>query len=81
MPRDLHVVFDDDGRILALAEAAEVTDARGRTLGHQPVERPGQHVVRLTLGDEELAHGPARLLAEFEIDQGASPPALRERAV
>ncbi len=79
MPRDVHVVFDDDGRILALADAAEVTDAEGRTFGHEPVERSGQHAVRLTLGDEELSHGPAKLVADFEIDRTASPPALRRR--
>jgi hypothetical protein len=79
MPRHLHVVFDDDGRILALADAAETADARGRTFGHAPVEQPGHHAVRLTLGDEELSHGPAVLLAEFEIDRTASPPALRRR--
>ncbi|MFZ0172602.1 MAG: hypothetical protein WAL04_13040 [Acidimicrobiales bacterium] len=79
VPRDVHVIYDDSGRILAVADASEAVGPGGLLLGYTPVERPGQRSVRLTLGDEHIAGGPSSLLRDFEIDHAAFPPALRRR--
>jgi hypothetical protein len=77
--RDVHVVYDDTGRILAVADATEAAGPGGLLVGHRPVERLGQNAVRLVLGDEHVAGGLSSLLRDFEIDHQASQPALRRR--
>jgi len=78
--RHVHVVYDEHGRILAVADATESSGPGGLVLGHRPVERPGQSSARLTLSDEHVAGGPTSLVRDWEIDPDASPPALRRRS-
>lgn len=78
--REVHVVYDESGRILAVADAEDVTGPGGVVLGHRPVERAGQRSTRLTLGDEHRAVGPLGLVRDFEIDAASSPPTFRRRA-
>jgi hypothetical protein len=76
----VHIVHDDDGRILALADAAEVPGPGGVVLHHQPRPRPGQHALLLSLSEEQQELHPVVLLREFELDSGAPSPALRRRS-
>jgi hypothetical protein len=78
--REVHVLFDDHGKILAVADAASRTGPDGVILGHRPVERAGQRAVRVALGEEHEAAGPAGLVRDFELDVAASPPRLRRRS-
>lgn len=77
---EVHVVYDDSGRILAVATAEATAGPGGLVLRHQPVPVAGQYAMRITLDDEQHAAGSVAFLREFEIDPEASPPALRRRS-
>jgi hypothetical protein len=76
---DVHVVHDDEGRILAIADAADTPGPGGVVLHHQPRPRPGQHAVLVTLTDEQQELQAITLIRDFELDREASVPALRRR--
>jgi hypothetical protein len=76
----VHIIHDDDGRILAVADAAEVAGPGGVVLHHQPRPRPGQHAVLITLDDEQRELHALALIRDFELDRTASPLALRRRS-
>lgn len=75
----VHVVHDDAGRILAVADAADATGPGGTVLHHQPRPRPGQHAVVVRLTDEQQELHALALIRDFELDRQASPIALRRR--
>ena len=77
--REVHVVFDKTGRILALADAGEVSGPGGVTLHHEPVAGPGQRSCRLRLTETHLTDGLAALIRDFEVDPTAAAPVLRRR--
>jgi hypothetical protein len=76
----VHIVHDDDGRILAVADAADTPGPGGVVLHHQPRPRPGQHGVVVTLTDEQRELHALTLIRDFELDPEASPLALRRRS-
>jgi hypothetical protein len=76
---DVHVVHDDEGRILAIADAADTPGPGGVVLHHQPRPRPGQHAVLVTLTDEQQELRAITLIRDFELDREAPVPALRRR--
>jgi hypothetical protein len=76
----VHVVHDDDGRILAVADAADTPGPGGVVLHHRPRPRPGQHAVLVTLTDQQRELHVATLIRDFELDRDASPVALRRRS-
>jgi hypothetical protein len=63
--RELQVLYDESGRILAVADAEAVTGPGGVVLGHRPVERAGRRSTRLALGDEHRAVGPLSLVSRL----------------
>jgi hypothetical protein len=75
----VHVVHDDEGRILAVADAADTLGLGGAVLHHQPRPRPGQHAVLVTLTDEQQELHILTLIRDFELDREASALALRRR--
>jgi hypothetical protein len=75
----VHVVHDDEGRILAVADAADTPGPGGVVLHHQPRPRPGQHAVLVTLTDEQKELHVLTLIRDFELDREASPLTLRRR--
>lgn len=77
--RDVHVVYEADGRILAIADASPARGEDGALLSSEPVPTPGQFCARLTLTDEHLAAGPVAVLRDFEVDIASEVPALRRR--
>jgi hypothetical protein len=76
----VHVVHDDTGRILAVADAAETAGPGGLLLHHRPRPRAGQHAVVVTLREEQRELPALTLLREFELDLEARSPALRRRS-
>lgn len=78
--REIHVVHDDDGTILALVEAAATEGPGGIRLTSTPVPGPGQQAVRVTVADQHANVSLLELLERFELDHAQSPPTLRERA-
>jgi hypothetical protein len=76
----VHIVHDDDGRILAVADAADTPFPGGVVLHHQPRPRPGQHAVLVTLTDEQQGLHALTLIRDFDLDPEASSPALRRRS-
>jgi hypothetical protein len=76
----VHVVHDDDGRILAVADAADTPGPGGLVFHHQPRPRPGQHAVLVTLTDQQRELPALALIRDFELDREASPFALRRRS-
>jgi hypothetical protein len=76
----VHIVHDADGRILALADAADMPGSGGVVLHHQPRPRPGQHAILVTLTDEQQQLHALTLIRDFDLDREASPPALRRRS-
>jgi len=76
----VHIVHDEDGRILAVADAADTPRPGGVVLHHQPRPRPGQHAVLVTLTDEQQELHALTLIRDFDLDREASPPALRRRS-
>jgi hypothetical protein len=77
--RNVHVVHDDEGRILAIADAADAPGPGGAVLHHEPRPRPGQHAVLVTLTDEQQGLHALALIREFELDREAPVLALRRR--
>jgi hypothetical protein len=77
----VHIVHDDNGRILAVADAADRPGPGGVVLHHQPRPRPGQHAILITLTDEQQQLPAVTLIRDFDLDREASPPALRRRSV
>lgn len=75
----VHVVHDDAGRILAVADAADTPGPGGVVLHHQPRPRPGQHAVRVSLTEEQQGLHALTLIRDYELDRAASPPALHRR--
>jgi hypothetical protein len=75
----VHVVPDDTGRILSLADAADTAGPSGVVLHHQPRPRPGQHAVVVSLNDEQRELHALTLVRDFELDLETSSPALRRR--
>ena len=76
----VHILHDDNGRILALADAADRLGPGGVVLRHQPRPRPGQHAVLVTLTDEQQELHALTLIRDFDLDRESSPPALRRRS-
>jgi hypothetical protein len=76
----VHIVHDDDDRILAVADAADTPGPGGAVLHHQPRPRPGQHAVLVTLTEEQRELHALTLIRDFELDREASPLALRRRS-
>jgi hypothetical protein len=76
----VHIIHDEDGRILAVADAAVTSGPGGIQLHHQPRPRPGQHAILVTLADEHRDHTALALIREFEVDRDAPEPALRRRS-
>jgi hypothetical protein len=76
----VHIVHDADGRILAVADAADRPCPGGVVLHHQPRPRPGQHAILVTLTDEQQELHALTLIRDFDLDREASPPALRRRS-
>lgn len=76
----VHVIHDDNGRILAVADAADIPGPGGVVLHHQPRPRPGQHAIVIALKDEQRGHHALTLIRDFELDPQTSPPALRRRS-
>jgi hypothetical protein len=76
---DVHIIHDGDGRILAVADAADRLGS-GVVLHHQPCPRRGQHAVLVTLNDEQREIHALGLIRDFELDSEASPLALRRRS-
>jgi hypothetical protein len=76
----VHVVHDDDGRILAVADAADTPGPGGVVLHHRPRPRPGQHAVLVTLTDQQRELHALTLIRDFELDRQTSPPVLRRRS-
>ena len=75
----VHIVHDDDGRILAVADGADTPWPGGRMLHHQPRPRPGQHAILVTLTIEQQELHALTLIRDFDLDREASPPGLRRR--
>jgi hypothetical protein len=78
--RDVHVVYDDGGAILAVADATEAHGAGGVVLRHHPVPGPRQHAARVRLDDEQERATAWQLVRDFEVDLTTSPPKLRRHA-
>jgi hypothetical protein len=76
----VHIIHNDDGRILAVADAADKPGPGGVVLRHQPRPRPGQHAVVVTLRDEQQGLHALTLIREFELDLQTSVPALHRRS-
>ncbi len=76
----VHIVHDDDGRILAVADAADTPGPGGVVLHHAPRPRSGQHAVLVTLNDQQRELHALDLIRDFELDRQASPLALRRRS-
>jgi hypothetical protein len=76
----VHIIHDDNGRILAVADAADTAGPGGVVLHHQPRPRPGQHAIVVTLTDEQQDVDALTLIRDFDLDREASPPALRRRS-
>lgn len=77
--REVHVVHDDAGTILAMVEAAATEGPGGIRLTSTPVPGPGQRSTRVTVADEHAGLSLLDLLDRFEVDHTQSPPTLRER--
>lgn len=77
--RDVHIVHDGDGRILAVAPAGPISGDDGSTRGVTPVAAEGQFALRLTLTEEHAAVGPGALIRDFEVDLSAAQASLRSR--
>jgi hypothetical protein len=75
----VHIIHDQDGRILAVADAADIPGPGGMVLHHQPRPRLGQYAVHVTLSEEQREMHALTLIRDFELDPQASPPALRRR--
>jgi hypothetical protein len=75
----VHVVHDDSGRILAVADAGDTAGPGGVVLHHQPHPRSGQHAVVVSLNDEQRELHALALVRDFELDLETSSPALRRR--
>ncbi len=76
----VYIVHDHEGRILAVADAADIPGPGGVVLHHQPRPRPGQHAAFVILRDEQRELHALALIRQFELDPDASPPALRRRS-
>ena len=76
----VYVLHDEGGRILAVADAAEVARPGGLTLRHRPSPRPGQHALLVNLRDEQREVSALVLIRDYELDRQASPPVLYRRS-
>lgn len=79
--REVHVVYDDRGTIVALVEAGESEGPGGVRLSSTPLAGPGQHTVLAAVADEHAGLSLAALLERGELDHDPSPPVLRVRAL
>jgi hypothetical protein len=76
----VHVIHDKAGRILAVADAADIAGPGGMVLRHQPSPRPGQHAVIVSLRAEQRGLHALALIRDYELDRDESPPVLRRRS-
>ena len=75
----VHVVHDESGRILAVADAAETTGPDGVSLRHQPRPRPGQVLVQMDLDEELQILNALALVRDYEVDVDTSSGTLKRR--
>ncbi len=78
-PREVHVVYDDNGKVLAIAETVETEGPGGLRLRLAPLPQPGQRAVRVSLADDQAALTLSQLLDDFELEHDKPLPSLRRR--
>src|ERR1039458_6906626 len=76
----VHIIHDQDGRILAVADAADIPGPGGMVLHHQPRPRLGQYAVHVTLSEEQREKHALTLIRDLELDPQASPARSAGRA-
>jgi hypothetical protein len=78
--REVHMVSDAAGTIVAAMEAAPTTGPGGVQLSSAPAPGRGHLTVALVLTDAHAKLALRDLVEDYEIDHGAESPALRRRS-